>query len=89
MVTAVAAVLLTAIGIGAIVKGIDGRSTVRDKLGLEQVVGIPTFTPKTIAGLADKAGLKGVERRRARRPARRSPTVPAHAASRSTCASTR
>ena len=56
---AVAAVLI-AIGVGAVVKGIDGRTTVRDALAQEHVVGTPEFTPAAIAAKAREAGLRGV-----------------------------
>jgi hypothetical protein len=55
-----AAVVLLAIGIGAVVKGVDGRSTVHDTLAREQIVGLPYFTPAAIAGQARKAGLRGM-----------------------------
>jgi len=52
-----AAVVLIAFGIGAIALGIDGRSTVRDSLQLEQIVGSDDMTPALIAADAKKAGL--------------------------------
>jgi hypothetical protein len=52
--------VLVAIGIGAVVKGLDGRSTVHDTLAREQIVGMPYFTPVAIAGQARRAGLRGV-----------------------------
>src|SRR4029079_15182887 len=42
---AVAAAILVASGIAAIVMGVNGRSTVRDSLKLEQIVGSPDMTP--------------------------------------------
>jgi hypothetical protein len=57
----VAAVVLVAFGIGAIVMGVEGRSTVRDSLKLEQIVGTPDMTAQGIAGKAEAAGLTGVE----------------------------
>jgi len=58
--TIAAAAVLLAIGIGSIVKGIDGRSTVHETLAREAIVGLPTFTPKAIAAEAREAGLRGV-----------------------------
>jgi hypothetical protein len=56
----VAAAVLVAFGVAAIVMGVDGRSTVRDSLKLEQIVGSADMTPATIAAAAQKAGLKDV-----------------------------
>jgi hypothetical protein len=53
----VAAAVLIAFGVAAIVMGINGRSTVRDSLKLEQIVGTPDMTPTAIAAEAKKAGL--------------------------------
>ena len=58
--TIAAAAVLLAIGIGSIVKGIDGRSTVHETLAREAIVGLPTFTPKAIAAEARESGLRGV-----------------------------
>jgi hypothetical protein len=55
-----AAAVLVAIGGGAVVKGIDGRATVRDALAQEHIVGTPDFTPAAIAAKARAAGLHGV-----------------------------
>jgi hypothetical protein len=57
----VAAVVLVAFGIGALVIGVDGRSTVRDSLAQEQIVGTPDMTPSAIAVEAKKAGLTNVD----------------------------
>jgi hypothetical protein len=57
----VAAAVLIAFGVTAIVMGVNGRSTVRDSLKLEQIVGSPDMTPAAIAVEAKKAGLTGVE----------------------------
>jgi hypothetical protein len=54
------AVALTIFGASAVVKGIDGRSTVRDALAAEQIVGTPSFTPAAIKAKAAEAGLRGV-----------------------------
>src|SRR5437763_2889930 len=56
----VAAAILIAFGIGAIVMGFNGRSTVESTLKQEQIVGTPDMTPKAIAAEANQAGLKGV-----------------------------
>jgi hypothetical protein len=53
----VAAAVLVAFGIGALVMGVNGRSTVRDSLKLEQVVGSPDMTPASIKAEAKDAGL--------------------------------
>src|SRR4051812_4951329 len=53
----VAAVVLVAFGVAAIVMGVNGRSTVRDSLKLEQIVGSPDMTPAAIRAEAQKAGL--------------------------------
>ena len=52
-----AAVVLIAFGIGAIVNGLDGRSTVKDNLEQEQIVGTPDMTPHAIRASAEEAGL--------------------------------
>jgi len=53
----VAAAILIAFGIASIVIGVNGRSTVRDSLKQEQIVGSPDMTPAAIATEAKKAGL--------------------------------
>jgi hypothetical protein len=53
----VAAAVLVAFGVAAIVMGVNGRSTVRDSLKLEQIVGSPDMTPAAIAAEAKDAGL--------------------------------
>ena len=55
-----AGAILIAFGIAAIVMGVNGRSTVRDSLRLEQIVGSPDMTPAAIKAEATKAGLTGV-----------------------------
>jgi len=52
-----AAVVLIAFGIGAIVNGLDGRSTVKDSLEQEQIGGTPDMTPAAIKESAKLAGL--------------------------------
>jgi hypothetical protein len=52
-----AAVVLVAFGVGAVVMGVDGRSTVKSSLEQEQIVGSPDMTPSAIAGEAKAAGL--------------------------------
>lgn len=54
----VAAVVLVAFGIAAIVMSVNGRSTVRDSLQREYIVGTPDMTPAAIKAEAVKAGLK-------------------------------
>jgi hypothetical protein len=56
-----AAVVLAVLGIAAVAKGIDGRSTVRRALQLEGVVGAPHMTPAAIEAKATEAGLRGVD----------------------------
>src|SRR5215813_12830481 len=52
-----AGALLIVFGVAAIVMGVDGRSTVRDSLKLEQIVGSPDMSPAAIKEEAMKAGL--------------------------------
>jgi hypothetical protein len=52
-----AAAVLIAFGIGAVVLGVNGRTTVADSLKAEQIVGSPDMTPAAIAVDAKKAGL--------------------------------
>jgi len=52
-----AAAVLVAFGVAAIVMGVNGRSTVRDSLKLEQIVGSPDMTPAAIAAEAKDAAL--------------------------------
>ena len=53
----VAAVVLIAFGITTIIMGLNARSTVRDSLKQEQIVGSPDMTPEAIAAEAKDAGL--------------------------------
>jgi hypothetical protein len=53
----VAAAILVAFGIGAIIMSVNGRTTVRDSLKLEQIVGTPDMTPAGITAAAKEAGL--------------------------------
>jgi hypothetical protein len=55
-----AAVVLTIVGVAAVAKGLEGRSTVRNALQLERVVGSPHMTPTAIAARAKDAGLQDV-----------------------------
>jgi hypothetical protein len=55
-----ASIVLIALGIGAIVVGFSGRSTVGDNLAKEAIVGTPDMTPAAIAREAKDAGLKNV-----------------------------
>ena len=51
-----ASIVLIVFGVGAIALGLNGRSTVRDSLKLEQIVGTPDMTRDAIAAEAKKAG---------------------------------
>jgi hypothetical protein len=53
----VAAAILVAFGVASIFMGISGRSTVRDSLKLEQIVGSSDMTPAAIKDEAKQAGL--------------------------------
>src|SRR5205085_3588436 len=53
----VAATILIVFGVVSIAMGFNGRSTVRDSLKQEQIVGTPDMTPSAIAAEAKKAGL--------------------------------
>ena len=55
-----ASIVLIVFGIGAIALGINGRSTVRDSLKLENISGSPDMTRDAIAAEAKKAGLTSV-----------------------------
>lgn len=55
-----ASIVLIALGIGAIVVGASGRSTVGDNLAKEGIVGTPDMTPSAISKEAKDAGLKDV-----------------------------
>ena len=52
-----ASVILVAFGITSIVLGVNGRSTVRDNLGAEAIVGSPDMTPSAIKQEAREAKL--------------------------------
>ena len=56
----VAGAILIAFGVVSLVMGVQGCSTVRDSLKLEQIVGTPDMTPAAIAAEAQKAGLTGI-----------------------------
>lgn len=53
----VAAIVLIAFGIGAIVTGLNGRSTVKDTLTQEQIKGTPDMTPALTKAAVAKANL--------------------------------
>jgi hypothetical protein len=53
----VATTVLVVFGVVSIVMGVNGRSTVRDSLKLEQIVGSPDMNQVAIAAEAKKAGL--------------------------------
>jgi len=52
-----ASIILVAFGIASIIVGINGRSTVRDSLKQEAIVGTPDMTPSAIKVEAKQAGL--------------------------------
>jgi hypothetical protein len=52
-----AAVILVGFGIAAIVLGAQGRSTVKENLVEQKIVGTPDMTPSAVKGEAAKAGL--------------------------------
>jgi hypothetical protein len=54
----VAAVVLIAFGVVAVAMGVNGRSTVRDSIKQEQIVGSDDMTPSAITAAAKEAGLK-------------------------------
>ncbi len=56
----IAGVLLIAFGIGALVMGVNARSTVSDELTQQQIVGTPDMNPTDIAAAMTAAGLKDV-----------------------------
>ena len=53
----VAAVVLIGFGIGAIVMGANGKSTVNSTLSEQKIVGTPDMTPTAIKAEAAKSGL--------------------------------
>jgi hypothetical protein len=57
---AAAAAVLTIFGVAAVVQGLDGRSTVRDALQKERVVGLPHMTPAAAEASVRKARLRDV-----------------------------
>jgi len=56
----IAGAILIAFGVVAIAMGFNGRSTVRDSLGLEKIVGSDDMTPAAIKKEAQEAGLTGI-----------------------------
>ena len=54
----VAAVVLIAVGVGAVTMGVNARGTVQDTLAQEHIVGSPDMTPKAITAEAKEAGLE-------------------------------
>jgi hypothetical protein len=55
-----AGIVLVAFGIGALVMSFDARSTTRDELQREQIVGSEDMSPSAIQAGIDEAGLTGV-----------------------------
>jgi hypothetical protein len=56
-----AGAVLIAFGIGSLVLSAQGKSTVKDSLKLEKIVGSPDMTPDAIAAEAKEAGLTDVD----------------------------
>jgi len=56
-----AGVVLIAFGIGSLVLSVQGKSTVKDSLSQEKIVGSPDMTPDAIAAEAKEAGLTDVD----------------------------
>jgi hypothetical protein len=56
-----AGAVLIAFGIGSLVLSVQGKSTVKDSLKQEKIVGSPDMSPDAIAGEAEQAGLTGVD----------------------------
>ena len=56
-----AAVVLVVFGIGALALSLNGKSTVKDSLSQEKIVGSDDMTPDAIAESAEAAGLSGVD----------------------------
>ena len=85
----VAAAVLIAFGIGAVVLGVNGYSTVRDSLKQEQIVGSDDMSPTAIAAAAKEAGLPATTKSpRSMSPASRSTPVTGRVRSPATCGST-
>src|SRR3954469_22173292 len=57
----VASAILIVFGIASIAIGAAGRSTVRDEVRAEKIVGTPAMTPKAIKAEAQAAGLKNID----------------------------
>jgi hypothetical protein len=53
----IAGLILIAFGVGALIVGVNGRSTVHSSLAQEKIVGTPDMTPAAIAAEAKEAGL--------------------------------
>ena len=86
----VAAAVLVAFGVAAIVMGVNGRTTVRDSLKLEQIVGSSDMTPAAITAGGERGRPEGTSSsRRSQSPTSRSTAAPALAPSPATCGSTR
>jgi hypothetical protein len=56
-----AGIVLIAFGIGSLVLSVQGKSTVKDSLSQEKIVGSPDMSPDAIAAEAKKAGLTDVD----------------------------
>jgi hypothetical protein len=55
-----AAAFLIVFGVAAVVQGVDGRSTVRNALQDEKIVGMPYMTPAAMEAKAKEAGVSGL-----------------------------
>ena len=65
-----AGIVLIAFGIGALLLSFDARSTVKDELAREQIVGSEDMSPAAIQAGIDEAGLRPGERTILRRGGR-------------------
>jgi hypothetical protein len=57
----IAGIILVGFGVGALVMSIDARSTTRDELQREQIVGSPDMSPEGIQAGIEEAGLTDVD----------------------------
>lgn len=56
-----ASILLIVFGTASVIAGVSGRSTVRNEIAKQQIVGTPDMTPKAIAAEAKGAGLTNID----------------------------
>jgi hypothetical protein len=57
----IAGIILVGVGVGALVMSIDARSTTRDELQRENIVGSPDMSPEGIQAGIEEAGLTDVD----------------------------